>query len=361
MRIGIVGAGITGTMTAWYLASVGHRVQLFDQRSPTDRNIASYTAAGMLAPYAELECSQAVLYEMGVASLDEWAVLAATLKQDFGYVQNGTLMLAHAQDRAEYQRVEQTLMRHQLFSTEHVQSLNQNSVAALEPELAERFESGLFFPREGRVDVIKTLQLLQTEIEQAGGSFDFNAQVQGISPGNIQLSDQSHAFDWVIDCRGLCARDVIPTLRGVRGELLLLEAPDVCIDRLIRLLHPRYRLYIAPQENHRYIVGASQIETNDLSPISVRSTLELLSAAVSVHAGFAEARILETRVNCRPTLPDNEPRIHHQPGLLRVNGLYRHGYLLSPLVAREVTNLIASADNYQCKFPSLIEYSAEAA
>ena len=55
------------------------------------------------------------------------------------------------------------------------------------------------------------------------------------------------------------------------------------------------------------MIGATEIESEDLSPASVRSTLELLSAAYAVHPGFAEARILELSVQCRPALPDNLP------------------------------------------------------
>ena len=80
-------------------------------------------------------------------------------------------------------------------------------------------------------------------------------------------------------------------------------------------------------------MGATQIESQDRSPISVRSMLELLSAACSVHPGFAEARLVKTSTHARPAFPDHLPRIQVEPGLIRVNGLYRHGYLLAlPIV-----------------------------
>jgi hypothetical protein len=57
-------------------------------------------------------------------------------------------------------------------------------------------------------------------------------------------------------------------------------------------VHPRYPLYIAPKPGHGvFVIGATEIESEDMSPASVRSTLELLSAAYAVHSGFAEARI----------------------------------------------------------------------
>ena len=69
----------------------------------------------------------------------------------------------------------------------------------------------------------------------------------------------------------------------------------------------------------------------------MRSALELLSAAYAVHSGFAEARIIEIASQCRPALPDNLPAIRApRPGLLQINGLYRHGFLLAPALAQMV-------------------------
>jgi glycine oxidase len=98
-------------------------------------------------------------------------------------------------------------------------------------------------------------------------------------------------------------------LRGIRGEVVRVLAPDVHLHRPIRLLHPRYPIYIAPKQDGVYVIGATEVESEDMSPMSVRSALELLSAAFSVHAGFGEARIMELNAHCRPTLPDHRPHI----------------------------------------------------
>ncbi len=115
-----------------------------------------------------------------------------------------------------------------------------------------------------------------------------------------------------------------------------MHAPGIGLARPVRLLHPRYPLYIAPKQNGLYVIGATEVEGEDMSPVSVRSALELLSAAFSVHPGFGEARILELNSQCRPTLPDHRPAlIWNGARTLRVNGLYRHGYLIAPEVADE--------------------------
>jgi glycine oxidase len=121
----------------------------------------------------------------------------------------------------------------------------------------------------------------------------------------------------------------------VRGEVIRVYAPEVHLQRPIRLLHPRFPIYIAPKNNHLYVIGATEIESEDTSPVSVRSSLELLTAAYSLHSGFAEARIIEMNAQCRPTLPDNSPLIEVLNNrVMSINGLYRHGFMISPAVLR---------------------------
>jgi glycine oxidase len=63
--------------------------------------------------------------------------------------------------------------------------------------------------------------------------------------------------------------------------------------------------------------------------------LGLLSAAHSVLPELAEARIVHTEVNLRPALPDNLPRTEARPGLVRMNGLFRHGWLIAPALVEQ--------------------------
>ncbi|MEN9468263.1 MAG: hypothetical protein RL081_2264, partial [Pseudomonadota bacterium] len=83
------------------------------------------------------------------------------------------------------------------------------------------------------------------------------------------------------------------------------------------------------------VVGASEIESEDRSPVSLRSTLELLSAAHSAIPALAEARVVHTETNLRPALPDNLPVLKHSAGLTCINGLYRHGWLLAPALVEQ--------------------------
>jgi glycine oxidase len=92
------------------------------------------------------------------------------------------------------------------------------------------------------------------------------------------------------------------------------------------------------------MIGATVIETEDDGPVTVRSALELLGAAYALHPGFAEAEILEFGAGVRPAFPDNMPRVIVREGGQRifVNGAYRNGFLLAPVLANTVADYLQS-------------------
>ena len=142
--------------------------------------------------------------------------------------------------------------------------------------------------------------------------------------------------------RGTGARPELP-VRGVRGEIFWLHAPGVRLRRPLRLMHPRHRVYLVPREGDIVVVGASEIESEDRSPVSLRSTVELLAAAHSVVPELAEARVVHSEANLRPALPDNLPHVETQPGLTRINGLFRHGWLIAPALVEDALAAVMPA------------------
>ena len=145
--------------------------------------------------------------------------------------------------------------------------------------------------------------------------------------------------DVVVDCRGLAARETVPALRGVRGEMLVLRCREVNLTRTLRLLHPRIPIYVVPRGEGVYMLGATMIESASRSPASARSLMELLSAVYALHPAFGEAEVVEIGVDARPAFPDNLPRVWRDGDTIHVNGLYRHGFLLAPALARRAAAL----------------------
>lgn len=356
--VGIAGAGVMGRVLAWQLQRAGFSVSLFDRDDIDFGNAAAYTAAGMLTPYCEVESAELMVYDLGIRSLKLWNELATELNGDIGYFNSGSLVVAHGADQPDYDQFNHQISHKLAPNAQQYQTLNQQQLAELEPELSGQFSKAIYLPEEAWLSPKKTLKLLADRLIEGGAVWHSNRVVLSIEANVITTTEGEHRFDCVIDCRGLGAKPQWPEIRGVRGELIWLKAPEVKIKRLVRLMHPRYRLYLVPRgHDDLYIIGATQIESSDMGPMTVRSSLELLSAAYSLHSGFAEARIIDMRTNCRPALDDNLPKIECSDGLVRVNGLYRHGFLLSPALGEEIVNYLQDPA-YQTSVTSLINQVA---
>jgi glycine oxidase len=313
--ISVIGAGIAGAWQALLFAGSGRAVTLHERSDEGLTQSTSYWAGGMLAPYCEAEVSEPLIVRLGLRSLKLW-------REHFPEIPfNGSLVVAHARDRADFERFARL--------TSGYKRLDAQGIREIEPSLEGRFREGLFYADEGHVEPRKILPELHARIRAAGGAIKFNSDVE---PKDIDGT--------VIDCRGLAAREAEPALRGVKGELILIESDEVELKRPVRLIHPRWPLYVIPRGHNRFMLGATSIESES-NGVSVRSALELLGAAYAVHPAFAEARILEFGAGLRPAFPDNLPRIAVNNDKIAVNGLYRHGFLLAPALAELTLSYVA--------------------
>jgi glycine oxidase len=354
MKAGIAGAGVLGRLLALRLLQAGWSVTVFDDNAATEGNNCSMAAAGLLTPITELERNDPLIFALGQASLASyWPAILRQLEQPIYFQALGSLVLAHPRDFAELTRFIGRVAEKLPPNNLHYQPVSAAEIAALEPDLTQ-FNQGYYFPLEGNLDNQTLLCVLGNFLRRAGVQWYVGTAVQQLRPNQIFTAEKEHTFDWVFDCRGLGAKAHFPELRGVRGELLWLQAPTVRIRRPVRLLNPRYSLYIAPRPDDIYIVGASEIESEDQSPIAVRTVLELLSSACYLHSGFSEARLIKTCAQLRPTLADNLPKIKVARQLIAVNGLYRHGFLIAPALVEEIYQYIEGGAA-ACQYSSLWE------
>lgn len=299
----ILGAGVAGLCVATELTNRGADVTVIDPNGGPGAHGCSWWAGGMLAPDCEGETAEPPVVAHGRNAAQWW--------QDQGVevIYNGSVVVALSRDKSELHRFARR--------TENHVTLDRSELAKLEPQLAERFNTALYMEAEGHVTPRLALTHLRDQLVARGVTIQPNGTPKG----------------QVIDCRGLAAKDALPDLRGVKGEMVILKAPDVSLDRPVRLLHPRFPLYIVPRGDGVFMLGATQIESGERTRATVRSVMELLSAAYALTPAFGEAEVLEFGVDARPAFPDNMPRIRKQNGVIYVNGLFRHGYLLAPALA----------------------------
>ncbi len=304
----ILGGGVAGLCVASELVERGAEVQLFDPAGAPGAHGCSWWAGGMLAPFCEYENAEEPVLRLGQQAAAWWAARTQVERR-------GTLVVAQRRDRPDLHRFARRTTGHR--------AVESADIKALEPDLAH-LSAGLYFSDEAHLSPRAALTDLR----------------KGLAARGVAFHDRSAPEDLkdVIDCRGFAARDALPDLRGVKGEMLILHAPDVEITRPVRLLHPRLPLYIVPRGAGLYMLGATMIEAEDRRRVTARSLLELLSAAYALNPAFGEAEVVEIGVDLRPAFPDNLPKVRQRGDRLYANGLYRHGFLLAPALARCVAD-----------------------
>ncbi|MGH8261551.1 MAG: glycine oxidase ThiO [Steroidobacteraceae bacterium] len=318
----IVGAGVAGLACAMELVERGADVEVLDRGAELGPDCCSWFAGGMLAPWCELESTEPLIAELGSESLAWWR------ERYPGTVAQGSLVVAHGREAGELARFARR--------TRRFEWLDGAGVAALEPDLAGRFERALYFPDEGHLNPRAALAALVQRLAARGVRVRYGTEGR-FDTGRFDTERNARLL---VDCTGLAARERLPDLRGVKGEMLLIRSPDISLSRPVRVLHPRMPLYVVPRGDGLFMVGATMIESDQPTRISARSMLELLSAAYALHPAFGEAEIVEIGTGVRPALPDNLPRIDCRGGTVHVNGLFRHGFLLAPALARRTAEYL---------------------
>ncbi len=318
--ITVQGGGILGLWQALTLARAGHHVRLLEASAEPFAHAASLYAAVMLAPEREAENGPPGLRALALEGVALWRALYPDL------ITAGSLVVAAARDRVE--------LEHFAKRTQGHESLDAKALQSLEPDLEGRFSSALYFAEEAHMPAPDALAFMLGEVQHAGVD---------VQLGVSELADEA---DVLVDCRGLAARDVLPDLRGVRGERLIVRSHEIALKRPVQLLHPRHPLYVVPWGDGHYMIGATVLETEDDGPVTVRSALELLGAAYALHPAFGEAEILDLGAGVRPAFPDNMPRAIVREGGRRilVNGAYRHGFLLAPVLAQAVADYLQTGE-----------------
>ncbi len=192
MRIRIVGAGIAGLTATFEFARAGCDVELVDCREGPGLG-CSYFAGGMLAPWCEAESTEKLILDLGLEALKFWTerVPVAT--------RQGTLVVAPARDRPELIRFARRTSGFEYIGAERI--------AALEPDLAGRFEEALFFPLEAHLDPRAAMAALATRL----AGCDNVALRYGVAAKQVRA-------DWTIDCRGLAAQDALSRFARRQGR-----------------------------------------------------------------------------------------------------------------------------------------------
>ncbi|MGQ9806759.1 MAG: glycine oxidase ThiO [Chlorobiales bacterium] len=346
----IVGGGIIGLSIGWQLLRRGIEVTLIDRGEAG--KAASWLAAGMLASNAEVGFEEIDFLKFGEKSLALYPQFLSELKEDSGMDVPidpcGTLMIALDRDDADYLKRLYDFRKSLKLPAEW---LSGTKARDLEPMLSPKVVSGLWLANDAQIDNRLLISALKHAFANKGGtlvehcdahSVDISAHTLITEKGAIQFSRLVLAMGcWSRHIAGIPAEHLAP-VRPVKGQILTLQmSKELALSKVVR----SPRVYLAPKHDGRLVVGATSEERGFDESITAGGVLDLLQESYEAVPAVYEMALQEVRVGLRPASRDNEPVLGESPypNIFYATGHYRHGILLAPATAYEMSNYLLNA------------------
>lgn len=342
----IAGGGVIGGAIALELSRAGMRVGVFDRQQPGQE--ASWASAGILSPAPESP-GMIALVPLGKKSLSLYPEFVAQVEEISGkktaFRAEGTLEALFSGDaRAELSTI--IALHHGLGLK--AEALRAEDARELEPALSEDVEAAVLRPEECSVDNRALTNAVLEAARRSGAEIFTDASVKGIwREGNrcagLILQDEKVEAKWTIVAAGCFSTAIegvaaYAPVRPAKGQMVALRADEVKMRRVLWSEH----IYLVPRNDGRILAGAT-VEYVGFDKRTTAGGIEkILSAAIELAPGLANARIEETWAGLRPDSPDHLPILGPTDldGLLIATGHFRSGILLTPITARLIREWI---------------------
>jgi len=344
--VAIAGGGVIGGAIALELARAGLRVAVFDRQQAGQE--ASWASAGILSPAPE-NPGMVAMVPLGKASLALYPEFVGLVEEisgkGTGFRPKGTLEALFSHDtKAELSTI--IALHHGLGLK--AEPLRAEDARELEPALSEEVEAAVFRPEEGSVDNRTLMAAILKAAERSGAEIFSGDGAKAIwrdgdRCAGLVLQNEKVEAKWTIIAAGCFSATIegiapyVP-VRPAKGQMAALRADDLKMERVLW----SETIYLVPRNDGRILAGA----TLEYAGFDKRTTAggieKILSAAIDLAPGLANARLEETWAGLRPDSPDHLPILGPTDvdGLLIATGHFRSGILLAPITARLVREWI---------------------
>jgi glycine oxidase len=347
MNILIVGGGIAGLSACYHLLEHGHKPLLIEQSQLGHGT--TWAAAGMLAPVHELEFTELPLLAAGRASLKLYDQWEKVLGNAIGLNRSGTLEVAPSADDVPYL---ERLFKFQQAQGLDVQWLGGKELTALEPALSPNLAAGIFSAGDVQVDNRALVQALAEHCRAKGATLhEHETFVKYEHAGDALVAHTSvanYTTDIILFTTGVtplpnvtAPQKIIP----VKGQMLSVEPPaGGLLQRTVRIRTRAWgNAYIVPKAD-RIILGSTAEEMGTDARLTAGGMLDILRKCYLAVPALYDLPVLETWTGLRPATQNRLPFIAKEADapVYHLNGLYRHGILLAPLMGSAAAQFIVA-------------------
>jgi glycine oxidase len=347
----VVGAGIVGLTSACRLARRGHAVTLFD---PQPARGATWAAAGMIAPSAEIIPGEHENYRLQLGALEAWRRLNDELFDVVGrrvtLHESGTLFVGwDAGDRSQVRQFAE-------LATSFGATIRR-TIRAEEPSLfvglSDRVSEGVLLAGDAWLDPDEAVDILFGALTQLGVDFITEAVVEvGGDERTVVAHSASHR---VAADAGLLTTGWAPLplgahasgkhrVRPVRGVTVRTQGVERADGPMVRASVRGRPFYLVSRPGGYGVLGASSEERAEPT-VQVGEMHRLLRDALDVLPDLETAEVIESRVGLRPASTDGRPFFERlEPkGWGWSTGYFRHGVTLAPRAAELAVAFVEEA------------------
>jgi glycine oxidase len=338
--VAIAGGGVIGGAIALELSRAGMRVGVFDRQQPGQE--ASWASAGILSPAPESPAMIAMV-PLGKMSLALYPEFVAQVEEitgkSAGFRAKGTLEALFSTDTKE--KLSTIIALHHGLGLK-AEPLRAEDARELEPALSEEVAAAVLRPDECSVDNRALTNAVLDAARRSGAEIfsDHGAKAiwrEGQRCAGLILGNEKVEAKWVIIAAGCFSATIegvaaYAPVRPAKGQMAALRADEVTIQRVLW----SENIYLVPRNDGRILAGATLEHVGFDKRATAGGIEKLLSAAIELAPGLANARIEETWAGLRPDSPDHLPILGPTDvdGLLMATGHFRSGILLTPITAR---------------------------
>lgn len=343
MHVIVIGAGISGMMSARELLLAGAQVTLIE-RQQTGRE-SSWAGGGIISPLYPWRYADAV-NQLASSSQKTYPELAALLAENTGidpeYLNSGLLVLAPDETRAALRWAQQWQV--------DLQQLDRQQMHDIETTLVSPAEEGLWLPQIAQVRNPRFMKALHRELENLGANFILESPVTGFEHKGanitaVKTTDQNYSAEQIILCSGAWAGEMLrdtmpqPKIDPVRGQMLLFKTKPGTVKRIT--LSDNH--YTVPRKDGRVLFGSTIEHTGFIKETTSSAAQLLYQYAIDLYPQLACYPIEHHWAGLRPGSPGGVPYIGRHPEYknLFINaGHYRNGVVLAPASAKLVADLV---------------------
>lgn len=347
----IIGAGVVGCATAYYLGKAGVKATIIERDSVGAH--ASGFALGGLSPLGGAGIPEPV----GHISLESWRLhneLAATLPEesgiDYEFQREPTITFAYSQEQA--QELRERLPWQQAQEGFRVEWKAGTEIQAMETRLASGVLGGIVTEPGGMIDSYK-FNLALLKAAEGMGAVLRKGEVTGINFQGARVHSLAVDRDEV-PCGAVVlamgpwsggASDWLSTelpVRPLKGQILRLKIDGAPLPRL-----SWGDSYATTKPDGLVWIGTTEENAGFDATTTAEARESILESAVAVLPYLADARVVRQTACLRPVAPDGLPILGQVPGrsgIIAATGAGRKGILLGPAIGRLAADLVTRGE-----------------